>query len=41
MGGSMTYQESLSLRLNIIKPSLGQVRDFIRMQPPKLTPGIK
>ncbi|XP_044737647.1 phosphoserine phosphatase isoform X2 [Chrysoperla carnea] len=41
MGGSMTFEESLRLRLNIIKPNLGQIRDFIRMQPPKLTPGVK
>ncbi|XP_030747197.1 phosphoserine phosphatase [Sitophilus oryzae] len=41
MGGSMTFQESLQLRLNIIQPSLSQVKDFIRSQPPTLTPGIK
>ncbi|XP_060532350.1 phosphoserine phosphatase [Cylas formicarius] len=41
MGGSMTYQDALSVRLNIIKPSLTMVRDFIRTCPPTLTPGIK
>ncbi|CAH0561408.1 unnamed protein product [Brassicogethes aeneus] len=41
MTGSMTFQEALKLRLDIIKPSLTQVKDFIRTQPPTLTPGVK
>jgi len=41
MGGTMTFQESLRIRLDIITPSLAQIKDFIRMKPPTLTPGIK
>ncbi|CAH1134233.1 unnamed protein product [Ceutorhynchus assimilis] len=41
MSGTMTFQDSLQLRLNIIQPSLAQVKDFIRTSPPTLTPGIK
>ncbi|KAK9874831.1 hypothetical protein WA026_005645 [Henosepilachna vigintioctopunctata] len=33
MGGSMTFQESLSLRLNILKPSVSQIKDFLREKP--------
>lgn len=41
MTGSMTFQEALKLRLDIIKPSLSQVKEFIKTQPPTLTPGVK
>ncbi|XP_076257391.1 phosphoserine phosphatase isoform X2 [Rhynchophorus ferrugineus] len=41
MTGLMTFEESLQLRLDIIQPSLSQVNDFIRTQPPTLTPGVK
>lgn len=41
MGGTMTFQEALRVRLDIFQPSLQQVRDFIKMKPPTLTPGIK
>ncbi|XP_065159877.1 phosphoserine phosphatase isoform X2 [Atheta coriaria] len=41
MSGSMTFQESLKLRLDIIQPSLQQLKDFIKTKPPTLTPGIK
>ncbi|RZB66646.1 phosphoserine phosphatase [Asbolus verrucosus] len=41
MTGSMTFQESLKLRLNIIQPTLNQIRDFVKTSPPTLTPGIK
>lgn len=41
MGGSMSFQEALHWRLNIIRPSLAQVKDFIKTSPPSLTPGIK
>lgn len=40
MQGNMTFQQSLNVRLNIIQPSLGQVKEFIKKHPPKLTPGI-
>lgn len=41
MTGNMTFQEALKLRLDIIQPSLSQVRDFIKISPPTLTPGVK
>lgn len=41
MTGSMTFQEALKLRLDIIQPTLSQVREFIKTKPPTLTPGIK
>ncbi|KAL3276868.1 hypothetical protein HHI36_012230 [Cryptolaemus montrouzieri] len=41
MGGSMTFQESLSLRLNILQPSKQQIQNFLDQQPAKLSPGIK
>ncbi|KAH0561909.1 phosphoserine phosphatase [Cotesia glomerata] len=41
MQGNMTFQQSLTVRLNIIRPSLEQIKQFIKIHPPKLTPGIK
>lgn len=41
MTGSVTFQEALKLRLDIIKPTISQVKDFIKTKPPTLTPGIK
>ncbi|XP_018563778.1 phosphoserine phosphatase isoform X2 [Anoplophora glabripennis] len=41
MTGNMTFQEALKLRLDIIQPTLLQVKEFIKTQPPTLTPGIK
>ncbi|CAG9832283.1 unnamed protein product [Diabrotica balteata] len=41
MGGAMTFQESLKLRLDIIKPSIYQIREFLNLKPPRLSPGIK
>ncbi|KAJ6646555.1 Phosphoserine phosphatase, partial [Pseudolycoriella hygida] len=41
MKGSMTFQEALRLRLNIIKPSQKQIRDFLKAHPSTLSPGIK
>lgn len=41
MKGSMTFQEALRLRLNIIKPSQKQIRDFLKTNPSTLSPGIK
>ncbi|KAJ8949868.1 hypothetical protein NQ318_010502 [Aromia moschata] len=41
MTGNMTFQESLKLRLDIIQPSLTQVKEFLKIRPPTLTPGIK
>lgn len=36
----MTYQESLSARLSIMKPSLKQITDCLAAEAPRLTPGI-
>ncbi|XP_014230437.1 phosphoserine phosphatase isoform X3 [Trichogramma pretiosum] len=41
MQGNMTFQQSLAVRLNIIKPSIKQITEFLRTHPPKLTQGIK
>ncbi|KAI0215133.1 Phosphoserine phosphatase [Lamellibrachia satsuma] len=41
MTGSMTYNESLRKRLDIIYPSRQQVTNFMKHHPPSLTPGIK
>ncbi|XP_023013779.1 phosphoserine phosphatase [Leptinotarsa decemlineata] len=41
MTGNMTFQDALNLRLNIINPSLNQVKEFISTKPPTLTPGIR
>ncbi|XP_054013002.1 phosphoserine phosphatase isoform X1 [Hylaeus anthracinus] len=41
MQGNLTFQQSLMERLNIIKPSYTQVKQFLESHPPKLTPGIK
>lgn len=41
MKGSMTFQEALRLRLNIIQPSQRQIRDFLKAHPSTLSPGIK
>ncbi|XP_055845013.1 phosphoserine phosphatase [Episyrphus balteatus] len=41
MGGSMTFQDALRIRLNIIRPSQSQVEEFIKVRPSKLTEGVK
>lgn len=41
MKGSMTFQEALRLRLNIIQPSQQQIREFLKARPATLSPGIK
>ncbi|XP_012254978.1 phosphoserine phosphatase isoform X3 [Athalia rosae] len=41
MQGNMSFRESLGIRLNIIRPTQNQVKDFIRTHPVRLTPGIK
>ncbi|EDW72723.1 uncharacterized protein Dwil_GK17158 [Drosophila willistoni] len=41
MGGTMTFQNALQIRLNIIKPSQQQVQDFIRERPSTLTRNVK
>ncbi|XP_072750118.1 phosphoserine phosphatase isoform X2 [Anoplolepis gracilipes] len=41
MQGDMTFQQSLSMRLQIINPSLTQVKEFLDTHKSKLTNGIK
>ncbi|KAL4716675.1 hypothetical protein ACJJTC_004794 [Scirpophaga incertulas] len=41
MGGSMTFQEALKKRLDIIRPSVRQIREYIDQFPVRLTPGVK
>jgi len=41
MQGNMTFQQSLSIRLGIINPSLTQVKEFLNSHHAKLTTGIK
>ncbi|XP_025411112.1 phosphoserine phosphatase [Sipha flava] len=41
MSGKMDFREALAARLQIIKPSLQQIRDFIKEHPFHLTPGIR
>ena len=41
MSGKMSFRESLSTRLNLIRPSMQQVQEFIRSKPPTLSINIK
>lgn len=41
MGGSMTFQEALRRRLEIINPTQKQIREFINTRPSTLSPGVK
>lgn len=41
MGGAMTFQEALRRRLDIIKPTQQQIRDFIVQKPSTLSPRVK
>ncbi|XP_018357642.1 PREDICTED: phosphoserine phosphatase isoform X2 [Trachymyrmex cornetzi] len=41
MQGDMTFQQSLSIRLGIINPSMTQVKEFLNTHQPSLTTGIK
>lgn len=41
MQGSVTFQQSLTERLNMIKPCSTQVKQFLLSHPPNLTPGIE
>lgn len=41
MTGSMTFEQSLKMRLDIIQPTMTQLREFIKCKPATLTPGIK
>ncbi|XP_071731548.1 phosphoserine phosphatase, chloroplastic [Rutidosis leptorrhynchoides] len=41
MGGSVPFEEALAARLNLFKPSLSTVNEFLQKNPPRLSPGIK
>ncbi|CAD7089357.1 unnamed protein product [Hermetia illucens] len=41
MKGSVTFQDALKLRLDIIRPTQRQIREFIKSHPSTLSPGIK
>ncbi|XP_030386236.1 phosphoserine phosphatase [Scaptodrosophila lebanonensis] len=41
MGGAMTFQDALKIRLNIIRPTQQQITDFIRQRPSTLTKNVK
>lgn len=41
MQGSMTFQDALKRRLDIINPTQQQIREFIKIQPATLSLGIK
>uniref|UniRef100_A0A0K8SQR0 Phosphoserine phosphatase n=1 Tax=Lygus hesperus TaxID=30085 RepID=A0A0K8SQR0_LYGHE len=41
MGGAMSFRESLSMRLGIIRPTMSQIQEFIRSHPPTLSNHVK
>lgn len=41
MGGSMTFQDALNIRLNIIRPSQKDVANFLKLHPCTLSDGVK
>lgn len=41
MGGSMTFQDALKIRLNIIRPSQQQIYDFVKSRPSTLSRNVK
>ncbi|XP_055529289.1 phosphoserine phosphatase isoform X2 [Wyeomyia smithii] len=41
MGGSMTFQEALKRRLDIIKPSQKQIREFLKSYPSTISAGVR
>ncbi|KAK2153493.1 hypothetical protein LSH36_295g03061 [Paralvinella palmiformis] len=41
MQGSVTYKQSLSARLNLMKPCQNDIKRFIAEHPPQLTPSMK
>ena len=41
MGGSLSFNEALRTRLNIINPHRTQIEEFLSSQPAQLTPGIQ
>lgn len=41
MTGSMTFQEALRRRLDIIKPTQRQIKDFLESRPSTMSQGIR
>lgn len=41
MGGSMTFQEALRCRLDIIKPTQAQIKDFLAKKPSTMSSGVE
>jgi phosphoserine phosphatase len=41
MGGQVLFQDALAARLDLIRPSKDDVKDFLLTKPPKLTDGVK
>ncbi|XP_058466037.1 phosphoserine phosphatase isoform X2 [Malaya genurostris] len=41
MGGSMTFQDALKRRLDIIKPSQKQIREFLKTRPSTVSSGVR
>jgi phosphoserine phosphatase len=40
MTGTVPFEEALSARISLIKPSLSQVEDCLEKRPPRISPGI-
>jgi phosphoserine phosphatase len=41
MGGTMTFQDALKMRLDIINPSQKEIREFVHNHPSTISPGIR
>lgn len=41
MKGNTDFRDALRIRLGIINPTQDQLHEFVRLQPPTLTPGIR
>jgi phosphoserine phosphatase len=41
MNGDLSFQDALSMRLQLLEPSCTQIQQLLEQNPPKLTPGIQ
>jgi phosphoserine phosphatase len=41
MRGSCSFREALAQRLDLIQPTVSMLADYLKVHPPRLTPGIK
>ncbi|RLN47601.1 hypothetical protein BBJ28_00005604 [Nothophytophthora sp. Chile5] len=41
MNGNVKFEDALAARLDIIKPSRQDIKDCLKQNPPKFTPGVK